>query len=273
MNATHSTFDDDLAALYAGPFADFIRARDALAKQLRAAGRKDEAATVKSLRKPSRPAWALNRVAHHRAETLNRLDDAVAELVDAHAGSGDVRSSMTILREAVRACATHAVEEAQSEGLRLDVGDLSNAVLAVLASRNSYEELRNGRLTDIPEAGGLDFLTSLPARPRLEVSRPTAPPQADPAESEEARKQAHATSQALERARVAAEAAAVALTQAESDVASAEVNLRAAQAGVKEALQRRAFARKAKESTTAELRAAEAADETAQRRLRSLSRS
>src|SRR5687767_7115413 len=59
----HDDKDSELqravAAVYGGPFEDFVRRRDALAKELRAAGNRDAAALVKNLRKPSRAAWAL----------------------------------------------------------------------------------------------------------------------------------------------------------------------------------------------------------------------
>lgn len=269
-----AALQDAIAALYGGPFADFIRARDDLARALRTGGDREAASAVKSLRKPSRPAWALDRIAQQQPGTLSALEDAVGEIVDAHAGKGDVRAAMATLREAVRGYATQAAEEARSAGFSLESGDLSNAVLAVLGNPDSWDELRRGQLVDVPEAGGLDFLAALPARPRLEVSSyrsAPAAPAVDPAEAAAAREQARLSTEAVERARAAAEAATGALADAETEIASAQEKLRSAESELKEALQRREFARRAKESAAAELRTAEAADQEAQRRLRSLS--
>src|SRR4051812_39551314 len=66
--------------LYGLPLEEFTPARDALAKELKAAGRKDEAAEVKSLRKPSLAAWALNRAAREHADAIERLRAAGADL-------------------------------------------------------------------------------------------------------------------------------------------------------------------------------------------------
>jgi hypothetical protein len=77
--------------LYGLPLEEFTPARDALAKELRAAGRKDEAAEVRSLRKPSLAAWALNRVVRDHPVAIHRLRSAGADLREAQnqALSGD----------------------------------------------------------------------------------------------------------------------------------------------------------------------------------------
>lgn len=262
------SLQDAIERLYASSFADFIRVRDALAKELRSAGKRDAALMVKGLRKPSRAAWALNRVAHVQPDTLVALAKAVAEIVDAHAGAGDLRAAMVTLRTAVRDVATHAAEASRSAGFSLDIGDLTNGIHAVLGHPSSYDELRTGRLTDVPEAGGLDFLTSLPARPRLEVSSSAtqSSPPLDPAEDAAAQEQARLASEALQAARSAAEAAAAALAEADSDVSVAQERLRAAESELKAALQRREFASRTKDAASIELRNAEAVSHAADQR-------
>ena len=257
--------------LYAGPLTDFISARDALAKELRATGDRDAASAVKSLRKPSRAAWALNRVAHQEPESLTALDSAVAGIVAAHSGVGDVRAAMATLRNAVRDYATTAAAGSRSAGINLDVGELSNAILAVLGNPDSYDQLRSGRVSDVPDAGGLDFLATLPTRPQLEVSSPrqAASETVDPAEAERAREEARLAAEALDAARVAAEAAAAALGDADTDVARAQEMLRHAESELKAAQQRREFAHRSREAAAAELRHAEAACREAEHRLES----
>jgi len=77
--------------LYGLPLEEFTPARDALAKELKAAGHKDEAAEVKALRKPSVAAWALNRVAREHPDAIEGLRAAGAALREAQdeAMSGD----------------------------------------------------------------------------------------------------------------------------------------------------------------------------------------
>ncbi|HEX8206307.1 MAG TPA: hypothetical protein VF587_09635, partial [Solirubrobacteraceae bacterium] len=57
-----TTLPDDVDALYCRPLDEFVPARAELAKALRADGRRDEAAAVAKLPKPSVAAWAVNQV-------------------------------------------------------------------------------------------------------------------------------------------------------------------------------------------------------------------
>jgi len=59
MTRVAHALDDDLRALYRGPLADFVGARQALAKRLKAAGDTRES-EVRELRKPPASAWAVN---------------------------------------------------------------------------------------------------------------------------------------------------------------------------------------------------------------------
>jgi hypothetical protein len=258
-----------IAELYSSPLADFIRTRDALARELRSAGDREGASAIKSLRKPSRLAWALNRVANQAPQSVSALEAAVADIASAHGGKGDVRTAMAALRSAVREYATVAAEECRDAGFSLGIGDLSNAILAVLGSPGSYAEFRSGRLEDVPAAGGLDFLTSLPTGPKLAVSGTSrsAASHVDPAEAAAVRKQARRAAEALEAARAAAESAAAALSEAESELAAAQDRMRLAESEMKAAQQRREFARRAKEAKSVELREAEAVCQEAERRL------
>ena len=60
-----------LAALYAEPLASFTPARDALAKDLKAAGDTEAAARAKSLRKPALAAWVVNLLVRRDAEQVD----------------------------------------------------------------------------------------------------------------------------------------------------------------------------------------------------------
>ena len=65
---------DRVAPLFDLPPEEFTAARDRLAADLRAAGKRDAAAEVKALRRPTVPAWAVNQVARrHRAEVQELL--------------------------------------------------------------------------------------------------------------------------------------------------------------------------------------------------------
>ena len=256
-----------LAALYCGPLEDFIRSRDALAKELRSAGNRDAAAAAKAARKPSRPAWALNAGVHADGAALAGLEDAVALTLQAQAEGGDVRAAMGVLRAAVRDLARAGEEAASRAGQSIDAAALASAILAVLGRPDSFDRLRHGLLTDIPEAGGLDFLANLPAPARtapapVRVQAP-APPGPDP--DAEARARAARTAEALAVAEAAAAAATGRQQEAEADLAQAQERARRAQADLEAAEQRLAHARSDAEAAAAALRQAEADNEEAQR--------
>jgi hypothetical protein len=82
--------------LYGLPLERFVPERAALAKELRAAGRRDEAAGVAKLRKPSAAAWAVNQLVRTQRDATRELfaaGDAVrAAQADVLAGRGDARA-------------------------------------------------------------------------------------------------------------------------------------------------------------------------------------
>ncbi|HEX3833732.1 MAG TPA: hypothetical protein VHW04_17265, partial [Solirubrobacteraceae bacterium] len=63
----------DVEELYALPLERFVPERNALAQELRTAERRDEAAAVAALRKPSVAARAVNRLARERRRQLLEL--------------------------------------------------------------------------------------------------------------------------------------------------------------------------------------------------------
>jgi hypothetical protein len=213
-----------IAQVYAGPLEAFIPRRDALAKELRTAGKREEAAAVKALRKPSRLAWVLNAAVQQDAGAIDALVARVMAVLKSQAQGGDVRGSLDALRSAVRGFADQAGQAAERQGHSADHADLVHAALAVMGEAAAFEALRAGRLVDVPEPGGLDFLAWLPT-----PTRPT--PEAAPSAVATAASSAalDAAEAALAAARTRAAQADLALDSAESGVARAEEQLRAAE--------------------------------------------
>jgi hypothetical protein len=134
----------DADSLFGLPLDEFIPQRTALAKSLRAEGRRDDAAEVAGTRKPSVAAWAVNQLVRTQAGAIEELFDAGDALRDTQeqvlAGQGDGRA----LRAAVERERT-AVQELvkAARGLLSTEGHgLSDAVLA--------------RVTDTLHAAALD---------------------------------------------------------------------------------------------------------------------
>src|SRR5919202_7086126 len=95
--------------LYGLPLEDFTRERDALARELRRAGRRDEAGEVAKLPKPSQVAWAVNRLARDEPGLVRALVEAGGRLREAQeraiagGGAGALRDATAAERRAVDA--------------------------------------------------------------------------------------------------------------------------------------------------------------------------
>jgi hypothetical protein len=95
--------DDEVDRLYGLPLDEFVPERDALAKRLRAEKRRDEAAVVAKLGKPSVAAWAVNQVVRTQGPTIRELWAAGDALLAAQAGLLAGEGDADALRAASRA--------------------------------------------------------------------------------------------------------------------------------------------------------------------------
>ncbi|MEX2284957.1 MAG: hypothetical protein WEE89_20890 [Gemmatimonadota bacterium] len=201
-----------ILTIYRGPLEEFVSRRDALAKQLRANKRREDADQVKALRKPSRTAWVLDYVVVEDAAPLERLAAAITSAQQAQSrGGADLRTALESVRTAVRDLAHAAARASIRIGHPIESTVLVAAVNAVIGDATAFADLRAGRLVEIPEGGGLDFLTAITvantsAAPMFE---PPTPPthdaeqtalRADLKRVEAALAEARQRSQAAERA-------------------------------------------------------------------------
>ena len=144
--------------LYALPPQDFIAARDARAKELRADDR-ELADAVKALRRPAPVAWAVNLLA--RDDDLADLD-TLGEKLRAAQSSAD-RQALTSLgkerRDLVRALAMRAGELAEAAGRALAqpvLDEIAETLQAAMADADAAAAVRSGRLLRALEAVGFD---------------------------------------------------------------------------------------------------------------------
>ena len=157
--------------LYGLPLEEFTPARDALAKELKAAGQKDEAAEVKRLRKPSLAAWALNRVARDHPDAIGRLQEAGVDLRAAQdeALSGDagrLRDAGRTLAEEIERVSTLAAEVLQSAGRPVTAAQqekLASTLRTAAIDDEAGEVLTRGVLVDDLEPTGFSLLGAGPA--------------------------------------------------------------------------------------------------------------
>jgi hypothetical protein len=247
-----------IARIYAGALDEFIARRDAVAKELRTARRRADATTVKSLRKPSRIAWALNAAALDEPASVARLDAAASAALVSQMGGGDVRAALRELRDAVAGVANGTARAAATAAFTLDRSDVVQAIMAVIAVPASFALMRAGQHVDIPEAGGLDFLTGVatpPVSSRADVERDD-----DGAENPARREALARAEEAASAARARAVAADRAVGEATVKLAEAEDALAAAQ---QEVVARRAELARAQQAAGAAAAAVDAAEKAA----------
>jgi hypothetical protein len=233
-----------LDAIYAGPQDDFIRGRDALAKELRAAGDNAGAKAVKRLRKPSKAAWVLNAFALEEPEAVERYLGLAGELRKASSGRVDANRLRELAREE-----GELLEEIVAGAGRLSRG-VSAATLdrvrETLQAAQVDDELRqrvaSGRVEREERAAsvGLENLVAPPtagtggkkkAAARSSEDKDRKRRRAAEAELKEAKSEARAAARAVARAQTA-------LTRAERDRDAAEEKAERAEARLAKLLQR-----------------------------------
>jgi len=244
---------EEVDRLYGLPPDEFTAERDALAKRLRSADRRDEAEAVKGLKKPSLPAWTVNQLARRHGKELRRLLDAGESLRGAHEEvlSGGERGKLRRAADAEREIVAGLVERAEplmSEAGKPSPANLErvrNTLHAAATDDQLRGELEQGRLVKDRESVGLGpFAAGAPAEGpgtagRKERERATARRRElreARSRAEQAAKRLRSAESALERARAEAEAAQRelkarqrSLDAARGEAADAEERLRAAE--------------------------------------------
>jgi hypothetical protein len=170
--------------LYGLPLEEFTPARDALAKELKAEGRKDEAAEVKSLRKPSLAAWALNRAARDNPDAIDALRAAGNDLRAAQdeALSGDagrLRDAGRALNDEIDRVAGLAAEALRSAGRPASATQqekLATTLRTAAVDDEAGEILASGVLVDELDPTGFNLLTSLSGDLSVSARPASSPP-------------------------------------------------------------------------------------------------
>jgi hypothetical protein len=150
------------AELYQVEPGKFTAARNALAKQLRAEGRRDEAARVGKLRRPPVTAWALNQVARRQPDLIGAVMAAGGRLRAAmeKAMAGDpsgLRDAQAAQRRAVDAAVAAAVrclETAGHPGTEAAKHRMGATMGAAVVDEAVAEQLRDGVLEGDRSAPG-----------------------------------------------------------------------------------------------------------------------
>jgi hypothetical protein len=142
--------DDIVRELYVLPPADFVTARNELARQARAAGSREVAERLQQLRRPTRSAWLVNLLASD-SRAMQRLSALGRELRDAQTGLArtELRSLAEQRRHLIADLMDRAKAQAAEAGLRLTptvLSEVEATLQAALVDLAGALTIRNGRL-------------------------------------------------------------------------------------------------------------------------------
>lgn len=171
MTATPSDAQAEADSLYELPLAEFTAERDALAKRLRANGEREAADEVKSLRKPSVPAWAINRAVRSDRASAKRLLASAETLAAAQEAAlagkgGDLREAMTGQQAAVEAVAEAAAKALGEQAKPAVLDRVRETLRGVAADEELRAEVAAGRVVRDREAVGFGGAASVDVAPR-----------------------------------------------------------------------------------------------------------
>jgi hypothetical protein len=212
--------DELVTELYGVPPGEFVAARNAKVRELRAAGQRDAAETIAKLRRPNSTEWALNMAARAQPGAVAAWADAADEVRQAQEATAagrqvDLRASLTTLRARTADMVSAASQWAASDALSL-------ALHEIAASPDATDALRAGVL-GAPRAPAGERPAAARDTPRQRRSTRTV---ADSATREAERGQ----DRAADRARVAVERAAAEVDEARAAATTAADVQRAAEA-------------------------------------------
>jgi hypothetical protein len=262
----------DTDELYGLPLERFIAERNASARELRNSGRREEAAEVAALRKPSVAAWAVNQLVRTQHRAVGELLEAGDALRQAHdqvlAGAGDaasLRGAVERERVAVDALTSLARGLLTSDGHELSpviIDRVADTLHAAALDDDARAQVRDGRLERELRHVGLGMAVPISGAPARKAAPPKAPGASNRRTAEravgeraerertQARAEARAAARATERearrrveraersAKLALERrdrAAEALAEAEAESGEAEDELREAKEQLQDA--------------------------------------
>ncbi len=275
----------DVDELYGLPLDEFVTARNALARELRGAGRREEAAEVAALRKPSVAAWAVNQLVRTQRRAVAELFEAGDGLREAHdhvmTGSGDggsLRAAVERERTAVESLAGAARGLLSSDGHELSqtiIDRVADTLHAAALDDDARAQVQNGRLERELRHVGLGMTAS-----RAPTHRAPAPTERTSARTSARAREASSASagEAKQRAgdRAAAERAARERAEARAAARATEREARRrlerAQRAARAAGERRERAAQALDDAQAELADAQSEVDAAQAQLQEAER-
>jgi DNA repair exonuclease SbcCD ATPase subunit len=146
--------------LYGLPPGEFIAARDERARQAKAAGRREDAAAIRKLARPTTSAWLVNQLSRGAPDQLGRLFELGAALQEAQRTlAGDRLRELSGQRRQVVGellpVATGIAGEAGQVASAAVLEEVRATLEAALADQDVRDAVRSGRLTKALAYAGL----------------------------------------------------------------------------------------------------------------------
>jgi hypothetical protein len=177
--------DDDIGRLFFVRPADFVVERNAIVKKLKAAKRRDDAATVEKLPRPTLSVWAVNQIARQEQDLVRRLADATAALQGSdRSGPSSYADVLGEHREILKALRLKAEAILNASGFR-PAPDLLTQVVhdlrAGISSPQSRPLIESGRLVrDVADDSAVNPFAGAPvAAPGPRTPNRTQDPKQD----------------------------------------------------------------------------------------------
>lgn len=213
---------DDPRDLYGLPLDRFVTQRAALARALRSAGEREEAARVAKLAKPSAAAWAVNQLVRTQRGAVRRLFDAgdalkqaQREIVEGRRAGAALRDATAVKREALDELmgAARGLLDARGHGpSEATLARISATLDAAALEDHAREQVQDGCLTrELAHIGLGEGLMAGLGAPAADKGSAPAQAATDPAREREDRERARQA----EARRAAAQRAARELEQAQ----------------------------------------------------------
>ena len=221
-----------LDRLYSLDPGEFVAARDALARELRQAGRRELAAEVRRLRRPTLAAWAVDQLAHRQPERLDELlaaGDRLRQVQEEVLAGGDraalheAAEERRLLVARLTGDALNLLRERGSEEPDTHRGDVEATLSSAAVDPELAELLRRGRLARAsPRPAGFGGLLDRPPQARGGAETDAT---AGQAAAEQTAAEVASLEQAARQAASAAEAARARAERADAEVRRLETEL------------------------------------------------
>ena len=225
--------DEEIDDLFRLPLAEFTPARNALAAQLKKAGRAGEADRVKSLAKPPATAWAVNQLYWKNPKAMDRLIAVTEQVRKAQTGKlkgADVRELLNEKKRMMGELMERASSILAAGGHAASPNTMRriSATLEALAVWGKTEGApQAGRLTADLDPPGFDALAAVMGGARIQTAkvlafRPSRAVEDPKVARAQAREAVKAAEKRLRDAQREADRAQTALTKADARAAAVE---------------------------------------------------